>query len=65
MCLMGYFLDDQHALRTGFLLGTLMKAGIEVSPDVDGDGNYTDELTVRLPDDDGLPPVTIRIKVLP
>jgi hypothetical protein len=64
LCLMAYFADDQHALTEGMLIGTLMEAGINVSIETDAEGNYTDIITVRLPDEEGMPPITIRLKVL-
>jgi len=57
-------MDDMHALHEGFLVGSLMQAGLNVTIETDSEGNYTDIVTVRLPDEEGLPPVVIRIKVL-
>lgn len=40
--------SPEHALITGFALGTLMAGSVDVAPEMDGDGNYTDRLTLRL-----------------
>ena len=42
--------SERHALYVGWVLGCAMRAGVEVTPVVDADGNYTDRLTVVLPD---------------
>jgi hypothetical protein len=59
------FTDDVHSFRTGFLMGTLAKAGISAIPVIDAQGNYTSEILIRLSEEEGMPPVDIRIKVLP
>lgn len=63
---MGHFNDDLHALRTGFLLGTLMRAGIDCNPHTDDEGNYLPVVTIRLPEAvAGIPPIEVNIQVLP
>jgi hypothetical protein len=62
---MAHFQDDFHALRCGFLYGILMRAGVPFTPDKDDDGNYLPTLTIRIPDEKGLPPIEIRVQVLP
>ena len=61
---MGHFHDDEHALRTGFLLGALMKGGIPASPISDDEGNYTSVILVYLQLEEGIPPIEIRVQVL-
>ncbi len=43
---MRQFESDVHALKTGMFAGLLMKHGIQVTVEVDGDGDYIDTLTV-------------------
>lgn len=51
---MGYFQDERHALFAGWVLGLAWRNGIAAEPVQDDDGNYTDQLEVRLPfRDDG------------
>lgn len=42
--------SPEHALITGLTLGTLMSQGLNVNPEVDAEGNYTDRLVVVLPE---------------
>lgn len=56
----GNFESDSHALRTGMLLGELMKLGVTVAPDVDDDDDYTDVIMLAFPS--GL---EVAIRVLP
>lgn len=61
-----HFVDQTHALRAGFLLGTLMKAGVHVRPEMDDEGNYMPTIVIELPPLDELsPPVEVWVKVLP
>lgn len=55
------FANDSHALRTGMLLGLLLKSGITVWPGTDDEGNYTDTITVVL--DNTLPLFTTKVEV--
>ena len=59
-----YFTNDDHALRTGMLVGTLMKAGIDAYLSVDDDGNFLNEIVVNL-ESDVVDPIKVRISVLP
>ena len=43
------FLDPNHALLVGMVLGALMKADLEVRPVLDEDGDYTDRIIVNRP----------------
>ena len=59
-----HFQDDDHALRTGMLLGLLMKSGIPAYPEMDDDGNYTPRIQITAaigPNE----PVRVTIEVLP
>jgi hypothetical protein len=60
------FANDRHALQAGFLMGLMLKHGVDIRPVVDDDGNYTDAYTIRL-DGDFLarPYLDIKIRVLP
>lgn len=46
-----YFKSDGHALRTGMLMGTLVKAGIRCEPVTDDEGNYTPDIIIHLDDE--------------
>ena len=64
MTVIQHFQDDDHALRTGMLLGFLMRAGIPAYPEMDDDGNYTSRIQITAaigPNE----PVRIAIEVLP
>jgi hypothetical protein len=45
---MGNFVDNDHALVTGFVVGTLMRAGISAYPVVDNNGDYIPVIRMRL-----------------
>lgn len=62
---MANFTSDAHALRMGYLLGTLTKSGIHVELVYDDDDNYIDEFVVVLQVVEYDPPTRIRLKVLP
>ena len=63
---LGYFANDRHALMTGMVVGMLMKAGITVRPETDGEGNYLPELVVEVPPLEELhPPIEVHVRVLP
>ena len=42
--------NERHALYVGWVLGIAMKNGLQVRPEADDDGNYTDRLLIDLPD---------------
>ena len=54
------FNSDEHALKTGYLVGLLVKHGIAVQVMMDDEGNYTDKVTIETDEFDD-----ILIKVLP
>lgn len=54
------FVDDNHALRTGMVLGLLIRHLVDAEPDRDNEGNYLDTITIS-GDEYG----TFRIRVLP
>ena len=61
---MGNFASDQQALRTGFVLGALAKAGIPAYPETDDDGDYIPAIHVRI--DVGDPePIDVVLEVRP
>lgn len=60
-----WFEDDDHALKTGFLAGTLWKAGVEFNFVKDDVGNYKPFMEVVIPGEEGLPSVRVTIKILP
>lgn len=53
-------MGDRHAMMTGALLGLLMKSqddgllNLRAQPIVDDDGNYTNAIELRNPEDDTL-----------
>jgi len=62
----GHFADDDHAMRAGFLIGTLMKAGVHIIPDTDEEGNYMPTMAIQIPPfAEWLKPIEIWVKVLP
>lgn len=61
---MANFQDDDHAFRTGMLIGALMKAGIQVIVEIDDEQNYTNRLTVVLPGDRFVDEISVHVKVL-
>jgi len=60
-----WFEDDDHALKTGFLAGTFLKAGIQFNFVRDDLGNYKPYMELVIPEQDGIQPVRVTIKVLP
>ena len=58
-----YWASDDHALRAGFLIGALLKSGIDAYPNVDDEGNYTNVIVVKL--DEADPEMLVKITVLP
>ena len=61
---MGNFVDDDHALLTGIVLGMLLKAGLPVYMSVDEHQDYAPVLHLRL--DMGDPePLDVLIEVKP
>jgi hypothetical protein len=44
-----YWQDDTHPLLAGMLLGVLMRKGIDAEPVMDGRGNYSDVMSIRMP----------------
>jgi len=59
-----HFHDDEHALRMGMFMGTLMTAGVRFAPIIDDEGNYTSVLIAYLQVEEGVPPIEVRIQVL-
>jgi hypothetical protein len=39
-------LDPRHALYVGWVLGVALTSGVKAAPIYDGDGDYTDRLTI-------------------
>jgi len=60
---MGYFKNDQHAWSAGVLVGSLIRKGISVRPQLDAAGNTTDEVAIYLSNEDDM--VVVFVKVLP
>ena len=59
---MANFVNDDHALVTGMLLGLLLKSGIPAYPGMDEDGNYTSVIRIRL-DIGHAKPVDVELEV--
>jgi hypothetical protein len=63
--IIGYFRDEYHAIKTGMLIGTLMKADVITRPETDEDGNFMPKIMIELPATDSYgPPTLIWIRVL-
>jgi hypothetical protein len=62
---MANFASSTHALRAGFLIGTLVKAGITVELQYDEQNNYIDEFVVVMKPEEFDIPMRVRLKVLP
>ena len=45
----GNFRSERHALYRGWVAGMAAKHGMKATPEVDGDGNYTDRLLIDSP----------------
>lgn len=43
--------DERHPLFVGAVLGQAMRHGLDVRPEIDEDGDYTDRLVLDLGDD--------------
>lgn len=52
-----------HAMRTGMLLGILVKQGVDVQEEYDEDGNYAASLLITLPESAPTSLRTLRIVV--
>ena len=55
-----HFVDDNHALYVGWVLGIALRMGVPARPVMDDDGNYTDRMVVEFG-----PNVTIALVVPP
>ena len=42
------FIDDDHALQAGVLIGTFLKMGLKVEIQADAEGNYTNTPVVLI-----------------
>jgi hypothetical protein len=45
------FSSDRHALYMGWVVGKALQHGLKITPELDDDGQFTDRLTLQLPDD--------------
>lgn len=54
-----FFADANHALKTGMVLGVLLRNGIDALPGIDEDGDYTNVVEFSHED------VQFRVQVLP
>jgi hypothetical protein len=59
-----WFESDDHALKTGFLIGQLLKAGIKCNMVRDDAGNYKPLIEIVIPEEGEIEPVRITVKVL-
>lgn len=59
-----WFEDDDHALKTGFLVGTLLRAGVQCNLVRDDLGNYKPLLNIVIPEDGEIEPVRITVRVV-
>ena len=61
----GHFDSDNHALRAGFLIGHLLRNGIDVAPVMDGK-DYTDVLRIKIPTDEyDMRSIPVEVRILP
>ena len=61
----GLILTPELAWVTGYLTGHLMYAGVQVIPEVDEAGNYTDEINILIRNTDHhLPDIEVVTKVV-
>lgn len=44
------FVNDNHVLYAGWVMGTMVKAGLPFAPVRDDQGNYTNRVTTTTPD---------------
>jgi len=58
------FIDFDHALKAGMIIGILMKAGISAYNGLDDDGEYTDVIYLRVNTGDP-EPTEVALRVLP
>ena len=57
-------LDPRIAYGAGYLLGVLIRHGLQAVPVIDEDGYYTDEITVTVPNPDHhYPDMNCRVRV--
>ncbi len=61
---MSAFVNSQHALESGWILGYLLKKEVHAEPVKDEEGNYTDVIQIDVPLGDGFVQ-EIKIQVLP
>lgn len=57
------WVDDNHPVRTGRLLMTLLMAGLDVRACYDAEGNYTPFIDIALQNQGGMPAMVLQIKV--
>lgn len=60
-----WFQDEDHALRMGFLIGTLMKAGVDFNIARDSQGNYKPFIEVVIREEGEIEPIRVTVQVMP
>jgi hypothetical protein len=60
-----WFADEDHALITGILAGTLMRAGVDFNIVRDTLGNYKPFIEVVIREEGEIEPVRVTIQVMP
>jgi hypothetical protein len=60
-----WFQDEDHALLTGFLTGTLAKAGVAFNIARDSQGNYKPFIEIVIREEGELEPIRVLVQVMP
>jgi hypothetical protein len=59
-----WFESDDHALKTGYLVGYLLREGIKFNLIRDDAGNYKPLIEIVIPEEGEVEPLRITVKVL-
>jgi hypothetical protein len=62
---MANFQDFDHALKTGILIGTLLKAGLNANMARDDEGNYMPFIDIVIQEEAEIEPTRVRIEIVP
>ena len=60
-----HFEDADHALHTGYVMGTLAKAGIKFNMGRDALGNYTPFIELVILEPGEIEPLRVTVQVMP
>jgi len=59
-----HFVDDDHALVTGFLAGMFLKTGLKCNIIMDSEGNYTPFMEIMVLEPGEVQPIRATIQVM-